>query len=871
MATEPTIGTIRQAGSATSGVNLGGIGTGGVELWPDGRFHHWNLLNCRPWANRQKNAHGKAKKGDIHHTIDPIETRVGDHDFILRIQHPGKRPLYRWLFTGHGNMVAAGHFFRHHKWFFIKSFQAIEMRAEYPFVTLTYVDDELPVELTLRAWTSFIPRDVKNSSLPGCYFDFSVKNRSRQPLGISLVWQQQNSGGYAAGTNEQKHSKHTSGTTRFVRMRGGLTDPGHDTSGCMTLWADARKAQTVTSVACNPHLPNLIWPIHLTGGLTGALFPTHISHGEINSPPGDTPNKGWLCVQEEIKPGRSADIQMGMAWFYPNHRSILGTRVGHMYENWFSDSLDAARYLVRNRKRLQQGSERLPRLLMGSSLPEKLKLSLLDQLNTLTKSTHFIQNGRFGLQEGHGCCAFNTMDVDHYSSYTLSLLFPRIRETVMDQQTALASPQSGKIHHGLPATVEDIDIRKHPGYNRWDNCCQYVLQAYRDMKWSGNIEALKRCWPTAKRAMEVINGLDFYEVGLPYIEGGITYDHWRMKGIVTYMAGLYLSALLALEDIAGVLGEPETAERARGLFERGCASFEELLWNGDQYVLYYSRHPRGRARDYVHEGEEGHGKAQRPPDCCTRPGAYEEIGDTGVMTDALNGNATAAVMGLGGFLKPARVRAQLKLILDRNTQEENDAVINGSYPDGHFLDGWPFMQWQTPWTGTEYFLALQLYEAGMVKQGDHVIDLVYDRHVREGMRFDHSECSNHYSRPLCIWGAYVARLGLKYDGFRSELAIRPAGRQRTYSGLLMTAVAAGTVEYGADKQQTRARFEIEEGKLPLKALSVGTSFKAARVRVKLDGKRVAATLETRRGAARVVLERKRSLKQGSRLDVVVSA
>lgn len=869
MATEPVAGTIRQEGVFASGLNLGGMGTGGVELWPDGRFYHWSMMNCRPWANAQKHPHGKAKKGEIHHTIDPVEPSVGDHDFLVRIQEKGKRPVYRWLFTGHGNMIAAGHFFRHHKWFFIKSFKAIEYRAEYPFIHLTYVDDELPINLRLRAWTSFVPHDEKNSSLPGCYFDFSVTNRTGQPIDVSLVWQQQNFGGYAAKKVTQRQTKLRAHGAHMVRMEGSLDEPGHDTSGCMTLWAKPRKGQKVTVVAANPYLPNLIWPIHLTGGLMGPLFPDHISREEISNPPGATPNKGWLCVQDRIAPRQQTEINMGMAWFYPNHRSILGTRVGHVYETWFSDSVEVAKYHVRNRDKLLAGSQWMPELLMGSSLPDKLRLSLLDQLNTLSKSTHFIKNGRFGLQEGHGCCAFNTMDVDHYSSYALALLFPRIREQVMDQQTKLAHPESGKIHHGLPATVEDIDIRKHPGYNRWDNCCQYVLQAYRDTKWSGNIEALKRYWPTARRAMDVIIGLDFYDIGLPYIEGGITYDHWRMKGVVTFMAGLHLAALLAMEDMAKLLGEPETATRMHKLFEDGCASFERFLWNGEQYLLYYSRQPRGEAKGYVYGGEEGHDTAQRPPECCTREGAYIEIGDTGIMTDVINGNGTAEVMGLGTFLDPVRVREQLQLILDRNTQEENAAVINGSYPDGHFLDGWPFMQWQTPWTGTEYFLALQLYEAGMVKQGDHVIDLVYDRHVREGMRFDQSECNNHYSRPLCLWGAYVSRLGLKYDGFRRELRIKPAGRERAYDGLMMTAVAGGRLAYVAGKAQTTMELSVETGKMPVRSLVVGASVKTTEVRLQINSKAIAASVEYRRGEAAVSFSRQQTLKAGDRLTLVV--
>jgi hypothetical protein len=262
-------------------------------------------------------------------------------------------------------------------------------------------------------------------------------------------------------------------------------------------------------------------------------------------------------------------------------------------------------------------------------------------------------------------------------------------------------------------------------------------------------------------------------------------------------------------------------------------------------------------------------EAQRPSACCTRPGAYVEIEDTGVMTDLLNGNATAAVMGLGAYLKPSRVRKQLRLILERNLQPENFAVINGSYPDGHFLDGYPFMQWQTPWSGTEYYLALQLYEAGLVREGDAVVDVVYQRHVRQGMRFDHCECNNHYARPLSIWGAYAARLGLDIDGFRAELTADLPGRLRKYSGVLMTGTATGWLDFAAKSSRTTAEIGILSGTLPLKAITLGYSGTRRRLRVRRDGKAVKASVEVDAGRGRVVLSRKLVLKRGERFAVSI--
>ena len=855
-------GIIRERGASTSGLNLGGIGTGGVELWPDGRFHHWNMLNCRPWATHHED------RG--YHSVDPPEVAAGETDFFVRVHREGRRPVYRWLFTGYGNMLAIGHFWRVHKYFFIKSYPAIDYRAEYPFIYLDYLDEDMPIGVSLRAWTSFIPRDVRNSSLPGAYLDFSFHNRSDEPLDVSLVWQQRNFSGYAAESVRQEHEQSEFDDATLIRMQGSLDEPDHDTSGCMTIWMRGPEGSRTTAIEANPYMPNLAWPIHVSGGLDGPLMPERLTRIEYADPPGPQRwNKGWLCVQNRIEPGSRSAVNAGMAWYYPNHVSIHGTPVGHVYENWFEDSAEVARYLIGNHDAFLARSRELPETLMESTLPHRLKLSLLDQLSTLTKSTHFIRDGRFGLQEGHGCCAFNTMDVDHYSSYTLSTLFPELREKVLDMHTAIAHPENGKIHHGLPGSVEEIEAGGEDGYNRWDCSCQYVLQLYRDAKWSGNRDMVERCWPTARRAMDLIIGLDFYDVGLPYIEGGITYDHWRMKGIVTFMAGIYLAALRAMEEMAELLDD-EDADRYRELFEQGLESFEDLLWDGERYVLYYGRRVKGEEMEYERKGEEGHLEPQKPSVCCARPEAVVELRDTGVMTDALNGNATAAVMGLGAFLEPERVREQLRLVLRKNVQPENFAVINGSYPDGHFLDEFPYMQWQTPWTGTEYYLALQLYEAGMVEEGDRIVDLVFERHDREGMRFDHCECNNHYARPLSIWGAYAARLGLNVDGWRGKIELDPPGDRAHYSGLMMTAMATCRLDYEREERCTSAEIEVLSGSLPAATLVLPFGGEPAEARVEIAGEAVECEITAADGKAEVHLPGESTLTAGDFLHVVIT-
>ena len=113
-------GVVCETGKCESGINLGGIGTGGVEIWPDGRLYFWNMVNSRPWAKSEKETNVDGVKGS--HSINPVEPAVMDTDWFIRIAEKGKRPVYRWLFTGHGYALGtASHFWRVHKYFFMIS------------------------------------------------------------------------------------------------------------------------------------------------------------------------------------------------------------------------------------------------------------------------------------------------------------------------------------------------------------------------------------------------------------------------------------------------------------------------------------------------------------------------------------------------------------------------------------------------------------------------------------------------------------------------------------------------------------------------------------------------------------------------------
>lgn len=73
---------------------------------------------------------------------------------------------------------------------------AIEAECEYPFCTLRYRDEALPVDIQMEAWSPFEPLNAKDSGLPAALFTFTLHNRQNSPVEVSLLASMQNKIGW---------------------------------------------------------------------------------------------------------------------------------------------------------------------------------------------------------------------------------------------------------------------------------------------------------------------------------------------------------------------------------------------------------------------------------------------------------------------------------------------------------------------------------------------------------------------------------------------------------------------------------------------------------------------------------------------------
>src|SRR5439155_15539359 len=70
-----------------------------------------------------------------------------------------------------------------------KDFPKVKFVGEYPIGTVHYAraaDDLFPLDITLEAFSPFIPLDGRASGTPGTVLKFTVKNVSKEPIEVGL-------------------------------------------------------------------------------------------------------------------------------------------------------------------------------------------------------------------------------------------------------------------------------------------------------------------------------------------------------------------------------------------------------------------------------------------------------------------------------------------------------------------------------------------------------------------------------------------------------------------------------------------------------------------------------------------------------------
>ena len=769
----------------SSGIALGGIGSGTVELLPDGEFHYWQIANPPRFTTVSWE-----KK------VDDGEGSTGALSFWVRSQTPGGKPVVRKL-----GMKTDADDFTYRMFAWNKPVEQIDFDGRFPVCDLVYKDRGLPCNVNLQAVAPFVPHNSDAAATPGFYLDFTVENPTDEPMEISLM-----------GALEPNFANSEGCSNTLVRdagMVGVYMQPAMQTDApncgnlCLSVAGDGELGYITgefwrylreyvhysdfgvsqesflfdfrefgclpnSEVGCRPEtIPACI--SDLKDEKIDRLFDLYgqypfvqsllkrIRHIEPDFPKGREDRESFLrCVSQQIdrmgggefgscalcsktvlSPGEKTSVRFVLSWYFPNHFGAYGNRLGHYYENLFADALEVNRYLQNNRALVHDRAVALAQLLYRTDMPEAYPDAWSAHLATIVKCSWYLKDGKFGLWEGLGYCGFHTTDITYHASFGLLALFPDLQLKQMRMGAAFQR-EDGRVHHFFTPDLEHVD----DGFDRVDMNMQFVLMVLRDYLFTGDRSYLTDLWDNVKRAMDSIQSLDADDDGLPDQETKRnTYDAWNFSGTPTYISVLWLAALKAAALIADRMGDTGRAEDWRKLLETGLASLEEKLWNGEYYNLWRK----------------------------------ETETDESLMSDQLDGEWFLRAMGIGGNLSDERVRDVIRMIYQYNFDPEA-GLINASCPEGRKTTIFTYKNCQAGavWTGIGYAMAATCLSVGLPEIADMEVQSIHANQMRMGAFWDHWECGHHYTRPMSSWSTINTALGLYVDYESRTIGLHPA-------------------------------------------------------------------------------------------------
>lgn len=840
-----------------SGIPLGGIGAGTVEIRPDGLFHDWQMFNTGQWSPNSPCCGKEAVRVPPDSLVFIVRTKTADGSVTMR--YLALREQLQDLYS----------------FAWLKCVEGILFDGRFPVARLQYEDEALPVEIEAEVFSPFVPNDSRASGTPGFCIRFTVHNRLESPVEVSIIGCMNNNAGIGQPKREPTNRLVRSDRCVTVSLEAEGLDEAECTTGNMAISAVGGEVSYITGtliggrnirfwqsryglktysylhmVRDEGRLPNLspekapalpsfnfdarkismderrqffkecmqhpffrekydrIARVHPNLERDDQLLTEFVDDliENLREIRGREWGEAALCSKLVVDPGAERDSLFAVGWYFPNHINYAKQKLGHMYEHWFTCAADVNEYLISNYESLRERTLMLPDMLYNSSLDEIAADAVSAQLSTLTKCTWWTKDGNFGVWEGLGCCGFHTTDITYQGSFPILALFPDLQKKQMTHG-AKFQREDGRVHHFFIPDFNSVDN----GFDRVDMNPQFVMLAARDYLWTGDRSYLEELWPHIVRAMDNSAELDGDGDGLPdHDTKRNTYDVWDFSGTPAYIASLWLGALKAAIRLAREMGDEERAAQWQEIYNRGVSSFESKLWNGKYYMLWK---------------DEATGTQD---ECC--------------MTDQMSGDWFCGIMGWGSICKPDRIRKALSNIVRHNFRPDH-GLINASYPEGvpERLPTHGNMQAEATWTGIEYTVAAMLIQHGMAGEGLAIVSDIHHRHLQAGRFWNHVECGDHYYRALSSWTVMLALSGFRLDVPKGELAFSPAIKSESCEYPFFAPGVSGIYRQATGLRGSFAEVEITSGTLEVRQLSVCSPSGAGICR--LNGEKIAAKVK----------------------------
>ena len=825
---------------------LGGIGTGNISLGARGDLRDWEIFNSA------------AKGNTLPNTFFALRAQFGADTPIARVLEGPLQPPHN-LSHGYHPTTAGG----------LPRMASSAMTGQYPFATLTFSDPKLPLDIALEAFTPLIPLNPDDSGIPCAILTYTITNRSSESVKLTLVGSLTNPvGGIGydhfgnmggGGVGQNVNDWRTENGLQGLFLHSEQFAPGDLRAGDLTL-ATTYAGETTHKRAWLrgawfDFLQDFWDDFSDDGRLTDLGYETPSAQGQT-----DTASLGVLGT---LAAGATGSYRFLLTWSFPNRPNSWGKRtdrtIRNHYATHFATSWETARYLVEHLPRLEDETRRFQQAMFDSTLPPAVVDAVSAMIVPVRSMTCFwLEDGRFFAYEGcfddGGSCDGTCTHVWSYA-YTVASLFPSLEREMRRIEFVVETEADGYMTFRTYKTFGEQFIWTWGDQKpeaAVDGQMGSILRVYREWLMSGDKAWLQVVWPGVKRAIAYAgNHWDTDSDGVLDGRQHNTYDI-EFYGPNPLCGIHYLAGLRAVEELAGVMDEPDVVRRCRAEFERGSGRLDELLWNGEYYVQ--------RLQD-IDEHKYQHA--------------------TGCLSDQLLAQLHARALGLGDLLPVEHVQDAIKAVFERNflrdfrehvncqrTYVLNDeaGLLLCTWPHGG-RPRFPFPYSDVVWTGIEYHVAAHLIYEGWTDEGLELVDAVRARH--DGVRrspWNEVECGHHYARSMSSWTVLLALSGFHASVPDGSLAFAPV-----LNGDFRSFFSAGT-GWGSIAQRNggdtlHASVELRYGTFSLRQLSLHPTATPSSVRASLNGAQLSTQLKQADDQAVIIFDQSLALNAGDTLVV----
>lgn len=765
------------------GMPINGVGTGQVYLSGDGELWYWNLT-----AQKRKNNN---PKGPGFMKPDVAKGLAGQ-GFALQVS--GKTHLLN-----------------------SEGFDAVTFTNQYPMALVDYTDGSCPVDVQLEAYTPFIPLNRDESSYPVAVMRYTVTN--------------------------------SSSTDQEVGIAGWIDNPWAGKGGKVSAY---RHLKDIVTVECSGAGKD---GNGLSLGIFGSETPDFVDVNKASPGVAGVFKEGSRATKGKsgsasigrkftLMAGESKTVSFAVSWRLPVVK--YGTGFGkksspgrYHYATQWPSAAEAAAQVASRETELYGTTKQWVDTWYDSSLPYWFLERAFIPINCMQTQTvqrvipQGAQEDIYNMEEGVRCCPGNCTHVWNYAQ-GLARIFPVIERECRD-----------RIEYGLGYTKSNGEISfrynvpgKRDRNDALDGTCGTIIRVLRESQMTTDYSFLASIWDRVKRSMDgVIEHWDSDEDGILTGAQHNTLDQpWYGK--VHWLINVYHAALKASAVMARQMKQPSVAERYERIIAKGASVMVDELWNED--FGYFVHIP-------PQDDTQMHGSTN------------------GCHIDQVLGDSWLYEVGLDPILPRDKTRKALQSLWKYNFTPDVGAfrkiMTNGRYyaaggDAGLVMCTFPNGKVEPKsgnknyagylnecMTGFEWQVAAHMLREGMVEEAMGIGRAIYDRYSADKRNpYNEVECSDHYSRAMASYGAYMAACGYKYDGPAGKLAFGPRIQPEDFRAGFTTAEGWGSFAQKVANGQQSELIDLRYGKLTLKELAfdkvAGTG--ASRASVEVDDRSIEA-------------------------------